>query len=167
MGLVFMVVEYLYRFMRFSLRNHKYVMAFAIVYVTIHLTLVLHSGVPIYPGMHFRDVESVLIFVAALSTIIITHKLFYLISNWRLVKEEFKTSIEVARTIFIRQNSMGLIVPRQFTTQQWKNGMMGLIVPRHFNATQQWMNGMEARGEPRGKINGESEITYTLPSFPC
>jgi len=112
MGLVLMVLDHLYRFMRFSLKNHKYIIGFAVIYVIIHLWVVLHSGVPIYPGMHFKDLESVLIFVAALSTIIITHKVFYLLSNWAHIKKECKTTIEVTRTIFLRQNSMGIIVDK-------------------------------------------------------
>lgn len=101
-GLALLVVDYMYRFMRFSMRSHKYVLSIAIVYSIIHISTVKYSGEPIYPGIHFEDAESFIIFILGLSTVVLSHKLAYLISNWSHLKDELKNIPEISKLILMR-----------------------------------------------------------------
>lgn len=109
-GLVLIVGDYLYRFTGFSLRHNKYILAFAAGYSTLHIFVVVYLERQIYPGMDFKSLKSISIFLGGLSTVVFTHKIFYLISNWKWIKEDVKTLVGVAKVVLIRQNSFGMLV---------------------------------------------------------
>lgn len=109
MGLLLMVADYLYRFTGFSLRNHKYIVVFALLYSALYAFVVLYLKRQVYPGMDFRSVRSALVFLAGLSTVVFTHKIFYLISNWRWIKEDVKSVLGISKVILLRQSSLDIL----------------------------------------------------------
>eukprot|EP00921_Rhytidocystis_pertsovi_P024456 GHVQ01039303.1.p1 GENE.GHVQ01039303.1~~GHVQ01039303.1.p1 ORF type:complete len:564 (-),score=35.45 GHVQ01039303.1:678-2369(-) len=102
MGLVLMLLDYAYRkFHRFSLRNHKWILLFGFSYLVCHFFVVILSGEPVYPGIHFRDLRSFLITISALSTLVITHKLVYLYSNWDRIQFEVQSIFRVIYLVIL------------------------------------------------------------------
>lgn len=108
-GLTLMIVDYFYRFMKFSLRNHKYIMAFGASYACMHIFAVRTTGVPIYPGIHFRDLRSFIIFLSGLTTLVLTHKIAYLITHWNRLKTDFKTTTGLSYFFLTRHDSSASI----------------------------------------------------------
>eukprot|EP01071_Lankesteria_metandrocarpae_P014908 Lankesteria_metandrocarpae@DN9134_c0_g1_i1.p1 len=99
LGLVFLILDYLYRTAGFSLKNHRYILAVTIAYSCLHIAVVLHTGTAIYPGLNFNNVYSYVLFVTAVSTIVFAHKIAYLISNWAVFKHEMRQFYDVSRAI--------------------------------------------------------------------
>ncbi|KAF8819380.1 hypothetical protein IE077_001091 [Cardiosporidium cionae] len=105
-GLLFILLDYAYRkIYGFSLRNHKYIISFGVTYLTCHIAVVLYSGQPIYPGVHFRDARSFIITLAALSTMVFTHKIVYLYVHWNRIKDECQSIFSIIKIIIIRSDS--------------------------------------------------------------
>eukprot|EP01055_Gregarina_sp_Pseudo9_P000736 Gregarina_sp_Pseudo_9__735@NODE_146_length_3958_cov_19_482266_g134_i0_p2_GENE_NODE_146_length_3958_cov_19_482266_g134_i0NODE_146_length_3958_cov_19_482266_g134_i0_p2_ORF_typecomplete_len415_score67_71Far17a_AIG1/PF04750_14/2e10_NODE_146_length_3958_cov_19_482266_g134_i027133921 len=110
-GLTLMIFDYLYRFAGFQLRNLKFVYAFAGFYTSIHLFSVWASGEPIYPGMDFTNVYSFVIFLSGLTTVVLTHKIFYLIHNWHRLRHEWKTIVGISAFFLIpRKDSIEVLM---------------------------------------------------------
>eukprot|EP01054_Gregarina_sp_Poly1_P001288 Gregarina_sp_Poly_1__1287@NODE_1314_length_4412_cov_268_398849_g888_i0_p2_GENE_NODE_1314_length_4412_cov_268_398849_g888_i0NODE_1314_length_4412_cov_268_398849_g888_i0_p2_ORF_typecomplete_len398_score33_64Far17a_AIG1/PF04750_14/5_3e02Far17a_AIG1/PF04750_14/8_7e10_NODE_1314_length_4412_cov_268_398849_g888_i01201313 len=132
-GLTLMIFDYLYRFAGFQLRNLKFVYAFAGFYTTIHLFSVWASGEPIYPGMDFTNVYSFVIFLSGLTTVVLTHKVFYLIHNWSRLREEWKTVVGISAFFLIpRKDSIEILMgPDDWTTNEREGASaMSSLEPR-------------------------------------
>lgn len=113
-GLMLMIFDYLYRFAGFQLRNLKFVYAFAGFYTVIHLFSVWASGEPIYPGMDFTNAYSFVIFLSGLTTVVLTHKIFYLIHNWSRLRHEWKTIVGISAFFLIpRKDSIELLMGQE------------------------------------------------------
>eukprot|EP01053_Blabericola_migrator_P011259 Blabericola_migrator_1__11258@NODE_662_length_6980_cov_203_907565_g483_i0_p3_GENE_NODE_662_length_6980_cov_203_907565_g483_i0NODE_662_length_6980_cov_203_907565_g483_i0_p3_ORF_typecomplete_len358_score64_36Far17a_AIG1/PF04750_14/1_5e11_NODE_662_length_6980_cov_203_907565_g483_i034404513 len=115
-GLMLMIFDYLYRFAGFQLRNLRFVYGFAAFYTVIHLASVWLSGEPIYPGMDFTNVYSFVVFLSGLTTVVATHKIFYLMHNWSRLKDEWKTIVGISAFFLIpRKDSIEILMgPDEF-----------------------------------------------------
>lgn len=111
LGLLLMLFDYLYRFAGFQLRNLRIMYAFSIFYAVLHILVVVHSGEPIYPGLDFRNVQSFVLFCVALTILVYSHKVLYLISNWAHISSEWKIVLGVSPELQLLED-LGVDVSR-------------------------------------------------------
>lgn len=129
MGLLLIGADYLYRCRGFSLRNHKYIISFSVFYTCLYMFVVLYLKRQVYPGIDFRSTRSMVIFSAGLLSALLIHKAFYIITNWKYIKEEAKTIRGISALILLRQTSIDLLIksPQSLETDF-------LLLPMHTTA---------------------------------
>lgn len=109
-GLAIIITDYLCRYLRFSLSNHRWLLRFATAYSIGHVACVYSTGEAIYPGMYFREKMSFFYFFSGITTLVLFHKIFYVITHWKRIKAEVKTMYGIAHVVLVRQSSTSSLI---------------------------------------------------------